>query len=146
MAVAAGLYGLTFEKMFIDTMAQTLEAETHKAFLTQNAETPDFNLDDFRDDANASEASGANYTAGGQTITVTEVTVAAGFVKWDFDNPSWAASSITARGLVPYFNVGTAATDAVIGMNDFGSDFTSTNGTFTVQLDANGFFRIDITV
>ena len=145
MAVAAGLYGLTFEKMFIDTMAQTLEAETHKAGLLQNAYTPDFNLHDFRDDW-ASEASGAGYTAGGNTITTTEVTVAAGFVKYDFDNPSWAASSITARGLSAYFNVGTAATDALIGLNDFGSDFTSTNGTFTVQIDANGYFRIDITV
>ena len=144
MAVAAGLYGLTFEKMFIDTMAQTLEAETHKAQLLANSETPDFNLDDFRDDT--VDVTGAGYTDGGATIITTDVTVAAGFLKWDFADPQWTSSSITARGLNPYFNVGTAATDALIGLNDFGSDFTSTNGTFTVQLDANGFFRIDITV
>ena len=144
MAIAAGLYGLTWEKMLIDTMAQTMEAETHKAMLLANSETPDFNLDDFRDDV--TDVVGTNYVDGGQTITGTEVTVAAGFVKWDFVDPSWAASTITARALTPYFNVGTAATDALIGTNDFGSDFASTNGTFTVQLDPNGFFRIDITV
>jgi len=46
---------------------------------------------------------------------------------------SWASSTITARGLVIYKSTGGAAsTDPVVAYNDFGSDVSSSGGTFAV--------------
>ena len=76
MAITAGgAYALTFEKMFIDTAAQTMEAETHKEALVTDTHTPDFDLDDFFDDVD-NEVTGAGYTTGGVTVTGTEWTIA----------------------------------------------------------------------
>lgn len=74
---ASGLYGLTLEKMFIDTAGQSLEAETHNELLVQDGYTHDYDLHDFRDDI-TNEVSGTNYTAGGVDVTTTEITLATG--------------------------------------------------------------------
>ena len=95
---ASGLYGLTLEKMFIDTAAQSLEAETHKGMLVQDAYTPAFDTHDFRNDV-TNEVSGTGYSTGGTTITTTEITIgspAAGQLKWDHDDVSWSGSTITS--------------------------------------------------
>lgn len=142
---ASGLYGLTFEKMFIDTAGQSLEAETHKALLALDAYTPDYTLHDFRDDV-TNEASGTGYAAGGTTITATEVTLAAGTLTYDHADVSWAASSISnAMALAGYFNVGLAATDQLIYLLDFVTAVTTSSGLLTVQINALGVFTLDFT-
>jgi hypothetical protein len=50
---ASGLYGLTLEKMLIDTAGQSLEAETHKGMLMLDAYTQNFDTHYFRDDHTA---------------------------------------------------------------------------------------------
>jgi hypothetical protein len=82
MAVSPGAYALTFEKMFIDTAAQTMEAETHKELLVTDTEVPNFDTHDFRDDI-TNEITGTNYTAGGVTVTGTEWTIAASLMTFD---------------------------------------------------------------
>ena len=78
MAVtASGLYGLSLEKMMIDTLGQSIEAETHKVLMVTDSEAPNFDTHDFRADITA-EVTGTNYTAGGTTITTTEVTLSVG--------------------------------------------------------------------
>jgi hypothetical protein len=61
---------------------------------------------------------------------------------------SWTAATITARYLViADFNPGTDATRQLLCCIDFGSNQTSTNGTFTVNFDAlaqNGLLLIPI--
>lgn len=71
------------------------------------------------------------------SVTWTNVGVAA--LVFDFTDPAWAASTITARYGVLYNR--TPATDAtrpLIGLSDFGSNITSTNGLFTATLNAQG--------
>lgn len=143
---ASGLFGLTLEKMFIDTAGQSLEAETHKAFLLLDTATPNFDTMDFRDDLSANEASGTNYTAGGATITTTQITLASGVLTYDHDDVSWATSTIAnAMALVGYFNVGSAATDQLIYLLDFVTAVSTTAGLLQVQINASGVFTLDYT-
>jgi hypothetical protein len=143
---ASGLYGLTLEKMFIDTAAQSLEAETHKMLLVLDAYTPDYDVHDFRNDV-TNEASGTGYTTGGATITTTEITVgspSAGVLKWDHDDVSWSTSTIaSAMAGVDYFNVGTSATDQLICLLDFVTAVSTSAGLLLVSIHANGVLNLD---
>lgn len=78
------------------------------------------------------EASGGNYVAGGNLLTIAQVpTVGNGDTAFiSFNNTSWTGA-ITARGALIYK---TGANGAVCVL-DFGADKTSTN-TFTVQFPA----------
>ena len=82
------------------------------------------------------EASGGNYTAGGQTLTITQVpTVGAtggSTAYWSFANAQWTGS-ILARGALIYLANG--ATNPTVCVLDFGADKTSSS-TFTVQFPA----------
>ena len=81
------------------------------------------------------EVTGTGYTAGGTPVTVT-VTKDTANDRLDisFSNPSWANSTITARGVVIYKARGGAATaDELVCYGDFGANVSSTNGTFTVN-------------
>lgn len=142
---AAGFFGLTLEKMFIDTASQSMEAETHKGLLVDDTYTPNFDTHDFRNDV-TNEVSGTGYTAGGQTITGTEITNTGGVSTWDFNDPSWTSSTITnAMAHVSYFNVGTSATDQLLLLLDFVTAVSTTNGTLTVQINASGAMTLDFT-
>jgi hypothetical protein len=146
---ASGVYGLTEEKRMINTAGISLESETLvKGLLVQDAYTPSYDVHDFRDDI-TNEVSGTGYTAGGVVLTGTEVTVgspAAGQTKWDHNDPTWPASTITnAMALVDYYNVGTAATDMLHLLLDFVTAVSTTNGLLTVQLAANGAVFYDLT-
>lgn len=140
---SSGFYGLTLEKMFIDTAAQSMEAETHKGLLVTDTYTPDFTVHDFRDDV-TNEVTGTGYSAGGQTITGTEITLASGILTWDFNDPSWASSTIAnAMAHISYFNVGTAATDQLLLLLDFVTAVSTSNGTLTVAINASGAMTLD---
>jgi hypothetical protein len=142
---ASGLYGLTLEKMFIDTAGQSLEAETHKTMLVLDAYTPNFDTHDFRDDV-TNEASGTGYTSGGVAHTATEITLAAGVLTYDAADVSWASSTIAnAMAAVQYFNVGAAGTDQLILLSDFVTAASTTNGTFQIAWHASGIFTLDFT-
>jgi len=87
--------------------------------------------------------SGSAYTAGGQALTNQSVTGGSGastaYVDWSTD-PQWTSASFTANGAMIYNTTtdgGSGTTDAVCILA-FGSDFTATNGTFTVQFPAPG--------
>lgn len=81
----------------------------------------------------ANEASGGDYVAGGQALTVTQTptTGGAGTTAYiSFGNVSWAGA-ITARGALIY----KAGANGAVCVLDFGSDKTSAM-TFTVQFPA----------
>ena len=61
---------------------------------------------------------------------------------FDADDVAWTSSTITARGAIVYKDSGTAATSWFIRYIDFGSDQTSTAGTFTLQWNAEGIINI----
>lgn len=80
------------------------------------------------------EASGGNYSAGGQVVTanVSSQATSSGSVTYvNFSSPVWTGS-ITARGALIY----TPGTNGAVCVLDFGSNKISTT-TFTVQMPSN---------
>jgi hypothetical protein len=109
------------------------DTDTFKALLVTSSYTPNKDTHDKRDDV-TNEVTGTGYTAGGVTTacTVTKDT-ANDRVTLQFAAVSWATSTITARALVIYKSLGGASSaDALVAYNDFGSDVSSTAGTFSV--------------
>jgi hypothetical protein len=120
----------------IDDMARgaiDADTDTFKALLVTSSYTPNKDTHDFRNDV-TNEVTGTGYTAGGVTTacTVTKDT-ANDRVTLQFAAVSWATSTITARALVIYKSRGGASSaDELVAYNDFGSDVSSTAGTFSV--------------
>lgn len=87
---------------------------------------------DFRNDV-TNEVTGTGYTAGGAAVTLTVAAVdnTNNDVEVTCSAPSWAAATITAVAGIIYKDVGSAATDPVIAVVDFGGSVSSTGGTFT---------------
>ena len=88
------------------------------------------------------EASGTNYTSGGNTLTNNGVTggssASTAFI--DFADTSFTTATITAQFALIYQSSGganSASANAVCWL-DFGGDFTTTGGTFTIQFPAAG--------
>ena len=79
------------------------------------------------------EVSGTGYTAGGATLSSQAVAFDSSnnVAYFDAADPAFTTATITARGALIYNN---SKSNASIAVLDFGSDFTSTAGTFTVQL------------
>jgi hypothetical protein len=91
------------------------------------------------------EVVGTGYTAGGYTLSGFSVTLDTGvaILDWTGTDPNWPSATITARGAVIY---NSSKGNAACGIINFGSDITSTNGTFTATLPsptaATGLIRI----
>jgi hypothetical protein len=95
------------------------------------------------------EASGTNYSAGGEDLTNTGVSATninantgTGFT--DFDNATFTNVNVTARGALIYNSTpsangvaNTALTNAAVAVLDFGSDKTATDGDFTIIMPTN---------
>lgn len=147
---AAGLFGLTLEKFMNATSfpASGLESETavKMAMITDSA-TPNFDTMDFWNDLAANEVSGTGYTADGQVLTGTELTISGGVLTYDATDPAWTTSTITnAMAGVFYFDRGGATSaDELVGLLDFVTAASSSGGTFTIQINASGLFTIDYT-
>lgn len=97
---------------------------------------------DFADITN--EVVGAGYVADGallanQAVSQDNVDDEGVF---DADNVTWAASTITARYAIIYWDTGVAGTSLLIACIDFGEDKTSTGGDFTITWDAEGIINL----
>ena len=77
------------------------------------------------------------YAAGGGALVQPNpsTSVASGVAIVDFNDLSFTSATITARGALIY-NTSSATTNAAVAVLDFGSDKTSTSGTFTVVFPA----------
>jgi hypothetical protein len=82
----------------------------------------------------SNEVTGTGYTAGGNTLTGATVTLTGTTAFVDFSDTSWSTATITARGALIYNS--SKSNKAAIVL-DFGSDKTSTGGTFTIQMPVN---------
>lgn len=119
------------------------DTDTIKVALVTSAYTPNQDTHDYWDDVSANEASGTGYTAGGATLGSKTVTYTAGTNVTTFDaaDVSWTTSTITARYAVIYDDSpATAATKPLIGYVDFGTDQSSSAGTFSIVWNASGIF------
>jgi hypothetical protein len=86
--------------------------------------------------SNEVSSSGTGYTAGGNTLVVSQVPTSTGTTAFlDFADSTWSSATITARGALIYLANGT--TNDAVCVLDFGSDKTSTNGDFTIIMPAS---------
>jgi hypothetical protein len=77
------------------------------------------------------------YTAGGGTLTNISPTTSGTTAFTDFDDLSFTSATITARGALIYNTTPAHTyTNPTVVVLDFGSDKTSTSGTFTIQFPA----------
>ena len=98
-------------KIALYTSSATLDATT-TAYTTSN------------------EVVGTGYTAGGNTLAISVVPVSSGTTAYlSFTNSSWTTATITARGAMIY---NSTQSNKCVAVLDFGSDKTSTAGTFTI--------------
>jgi hypothetical protein len=83
--------------------------------------------------SSSNEASGTNYSAGGNTLVNQTPTLDSTTAITDFSDSSWSSSTITARGGLIY---NSSASNKAVAVLDFGSDKSSSNGTFSVIFPA----------
>jgi hypothetical protein len=129
--MASMIYHSFFERL--GRGAGDLQSVTVKCALVTASYTANKDHDFFDDITN--EVSGSGYTAGGDTITVTVTDDDANDrVDIVLGEAQWTTATITARGAVYYVDTGGAAsTDWLIAHVDFGSDRSSSSGTFTLS-------------
>ena len=89
-------------------------------------------------------ANSGSYSAGGGSLTNVTPTTSGTTGFTDFDDLEFTTATITARGALIYNS--SAAGNPTVCVLDFGSDKTSTSGTFTVQFptadSSNAIIRI----
>jgi hypothetical protein len=81
------------------------------------------------------EVSGTGYDAGGKTLTGYVSGLSGSTAYITFDDPSWANSTITARGCLIY---NSSKSNKAVACFDFGSNVVSVSGTFTIDLPSAG--------
>ena len=145
---ASGLYGLTLEKFFIDTVGDSLEAEDGDLALVADAYTPAYDTHDFAADL-TNEATGGNYAR--EAVTSTEITLSTGTLTWDaadtvFDNSGADDVTITdAMGAAYIIPITNDADSPLVVLWDFVTAASCSNSTFTVQWNASGLMTLDYT-
>lgn len=122
---------LTYNSCWDDTVRGNINfaTDTFKAIPVTSGYTPDKDTHTKRSQV-TSEVVGTGYTAGGIAVAATIVKdLTNDRIDITFANPSWAAATFTARGMVIYKSRGGASSaDELVGYVDFGADITSTSG------------------
>jgi len=114
------------EMDFSSNTSQTFKIALYTSSATLSAATTAY--------ATTNEVSGTNYTAGGNTLTISANPASSGTTAFlDFADTTWTDATITARGALIYKSGGGNPAVAVL---DFGADKTSTAGDFQVQFPA----------
>lgn len=145
---AAIWYGASVQNFFSGTETLDWDTDTIKVSLHTSTYTPDRDADNYHNDATNEVANGNGYTTGGAAIASPTITFDSGTdeTRLDHADPSWAASSFTARTAVWYKDKGGASTaDPLIGYLPFGSDVTVSSGTLSITIDSTGAFKLDAT-
>jgi len=118
------------------------DTDTIKVALVSSSYTPNQDSHDYWDDVSSYEVTGTGYTAGGATLASKTVGYTSGtnVTKFDAADVSWTSSTITARYAVVYLSTGSSSTSVLIAYVDFGSDQSSSSGTFSISWSASGIF------
>jgi hypothetical protein len=111
-----------------------LAVDTFKVMLVTSSYTADKDTHDRRNDV-TNEVTGAGYTAGGATCTVTIATnTSIDRTTYTFSSVEWPTSTITARGAVVYKSRGGASSnDELIFYSDFNTNISSAATTFEIK-------------
>ena len=117
-----GLMDGTFDFSSTTTQVYKIALYTNSASLNQNTTAY----------TTTGEVTGNGYTAGGKVLTIGVKPTNSNDISYlSFDDISWTGSTFTSRGALIYKYDG--STNPAVCVLDFGSDKTTTNGTFTVQ-------------
>lgn len=130
--MASGIYLPALRNLAIGSI--DFDTDTFRVLLTTATYTEDLDAHDFRNDV-TNEVTGTGYTAGGNTVTVTVNAVDTVNNRLDITlgGTTWTSSTITARKAVYYKSRGGASSaDELVAVVDFGSDVSTTAGTFTL--------------
>ena len=107
------------------TAADTFKLALYTSSATLGASTTAYTTSD------EVSSSGTNYTAGGLTLTISQVPTSTSTTAWlDFDDLTFPSATLTARGALIY---NATQSNKAVAVLDFGSDKTSTAGNFTIQ-------------
>ena len=127
MAITQGM--ATSFKVQLLNGVQNFSADTFKLALYTSSATINENTTAYS--ATNEVPSTGNYSAGGNTLTVSVTPTNTGNVAFiSFANTSWANATITAAGALIYNN---SKSNAAVCVLSFGGDKTSTNGTFAIN-------------
>lgn len=92
---------------------------------------------------NSDEATGTNYTAGGQALDSATITLSNGTAYVDFADEVFSTVTLSADGAIIY---NSSKGNRAIAVFDFGGTVTATNGDFTLVFptadDSNAVIRI----
>lgn len=79
-------------------------------------------------------SSGTNYTAGGLTLTISQVPTSTSTTAWlDFDDLTFPSATLTANGALIY---NATQGNKAVAVLAFGGDKTASAGNFTIQFPA----------
>jgi len=122
--------------LFDAVTAHTWKAALYTSSATLDADTPAYT-------ATNEVASGAGYTAGGETLSGAITGSGSGTAWIDFDDVTWLSATFTARFMLIY---DASDSDRAYAVIDFGSDKTGQGGDFTFVFPAadasNAIIRI----
>ena len=82
---------------------------------------------------NTDEATGTNYTTGGNTLGSAVISLDGSTAIVDFADTTWSSATVSADGCIIY---NASQTNRAIAVIDFGGTKTSTNGDFTIEFPA----------
>lgn len=124
-----------FDSTFEDCAKGALDLDTDSLKMMLVTSSYTFSKAHNRRDDITNEVSGTGYSAGGTAVTCTVTADTTNHrVDCVFSSPSWATSTITARGAVIYkARGGASSADELVGFIDFGSDVSSVGGIFQVS-------------
>lgn len=152
MAITRDLWFVdTTVKIYTNAVALNLGDSTAGAFkmaLFQDSVTPDASQENPAYGSapfNAGEALGTGYTAGGLALTnvvFEEHPSSPGTVRWDFDSVSWSASTIPNAKCALIYAPGVSS--RAILLRTFGQEYSSQDGTFTVNLHTDGIAKLGL--
>ncbi|WP_327587032.1 hypothetical protein OHA25_08475 [Nonomuraea sp. NBC_00507] len=140
---ASGLFVATHvDQWDVTNLAIDLGAEDGKLALWGSAVTPNFTTDTAYGVApwNAGESSGAGYTAGGPTLTLTTLTAASGSMVFDAENVQLNNSTIIAEGALQYWPLKSNRAFLAVW---FGAPKETQDGTFLITWHASGIAVLD---
>ena len=148
MAVASGLYYVTFAGMLSNSLALNLNVNTHYIGLVNDTHTPDFDTDNDWADIDNEVYDSTNWPTGGvvlYTAQTPDLSVSSGTLLWDAENVSVASTTLSNAEAAVIYAAGLA--NELICMVDFGSPYSTTNGTFAItwSTSPDAVFSIDLT-
>ncbi len=136
----SGLYFLSIEKAWIDTLGESIEA-AQEGSLVSDSHTPNFDTDDFHADLDNELTTPPHADTATRAITVSSNVLT-------YDQGDMVYSSVTvsnAMAHIGYTNVGASATDQLHFCSDFVTAASATSADFTVQFSGTGIYTAAFT-